>query len=92
MAGTDDAEDPPVPIPNTAVKLCGAEDTWLETARENRKAPAFSDKKPCGKDYPSRRASFFLLPVSTPPRPLRPFAGAGGFFAVGGDSITHDFA
>ena len=30
------AEGPPVPIPNTEVKLSSAEDTWLETARENR--------------------------------------------------------
>ena len=30
------AEGPPVPIPNTEVKLCSAEDTWLATARENR--------------------------------------------------------
>ena len=30
------AKGPPVPIPNTEVKLCSAEDTWLETARENR--------------------------------------------------------
>ena len=60
MAGTDDAEDPPVPIPNTVVKLCGAEDTWLETAWENRKAPAFSDKRPCRKDY-SFPQGFFLF-------------------------------
>ena len=36
MAGVDDGEDPPVPIPNTEVKLTGAEDSWLETACENR--------------------------------------------------------
>ena len=34
--GDIDAEGPPVPIPNTEVKLCRAEDTWLATARENR--------------------------------------------------------
>ena len=34
--GVDDAEGPPVPIPNTEVKLSGAEDTWLVTAREDR--------------------------------------------------------
>ena len=32
-------EGPPVPIPNTAVKLNSAENTWLETARENRSTP-----------------------------------------------------
>ena len=29
------AEGPPVPIPNTEVKLCYGKDTWLETAWEN---------------------------------------------------------
>ena len=29
----------PVPIPNTKVKTQSAEDTWLETARENRWLP-----------------------------------------------------
>ena len=37
--GVDDGEGPPVPIPNTEVKLTGAEDTWLEAARDNRKMP-----------------------------------------------------
>ena len=39
LVGVDDAEGPPVPIPNTVVKLSGAEDTWLEAARENRETP-----------------------------------------------------
>ena len=30
------AKGPPVPIPNTEVKLCSAENTWLETARKDR--------------------------------------------------------
>ena len=30
------AQGPPVPIPNTVVKLCSAENTCLETDRENR--------------------------------------------------------
>ena len=34
--GADCGEGPPVPIPNTAVKLTRAEDTWLATARKNR--------------------------------------------------------
>ena len=33
----DGYEDPPVPIPNTVVKLINAESTWLETAWEDRK-------------------------------------------------------
>ena len=36
LVGVNDAEVPPVPIPNTVVKLCCAEDTWLETAWKNR--------------------------------------------------------
>ena len=34
---SNDAEGPPVPIPNTEVKLSDAEDTCLATDRENRK-------------------------------------------------------
>ena len=36
IVGADCSEGPPVPIPNTEVKLVCAHDTWLETARENR--------------------------------------------------------
>ena len=32
----DSCEVPPVPIPNTVVKLTYAESTWLETAWEDR--------------------------------------------------------
>ena len=32
-------EATPVPIPNTAVKLLSADDTWWVTARENRTPP-----------------------------------------------------
>ena len=32
-------EGPPVPIPNTVVKLIRAENTWLEAAREDRLLP-----------------------------------------------------
>ena len=39
--GVDDAEGPPVPIPNTEVKLSSAENTWLATAWEDRKTPTF---------------------------------------------------
>ena len=37
--GVDDVEGTPVSIPNTEVKLNGAEDTLLVTTRENRKMP-----------------------------------------------------
>ena len=39
IVGIDDGEGPPVPIPNTEVKLTGADDTWLATAWDNRKMP-----------------------------------------------------
>ena len=35
------AQGPPVPIPNTEVKLCGAENTCLATDREDRSMPTF---------------------------------------------------
>ena len=40
LDGDDSEEDPPVPIPNTEVKLFSVEDTWLETAWKNRELPS----------------------------------------------------
>ena len=37
--GVYDAEVPPVLIPNTEVKLCSAESTWLDTAWEDMSMP-----------------------------------------------------
>ena len=53
--GVINAEGPPVPIPNTEVKLCRAEDTQLATARENRYAPTQS-----GKPHKVSRSAFIL--------------------------------
>ncbi len=39
ISGGNDEKDTPVPIPNTAVKLLSADDTWLDTARESRSLP-----------------------------------------------------
>ena len=39
LVGAIGGEGPPVPIPNTEVKLISAENTWLEAARENRAVP-----------------------------------------------------
>ena len=39
FSGGYNEKDTPVPIPNTAVKLLSAQDTWLVTARENRSPP-----------------------------------------------------
>ena len=37
--GADGIEGPPVPIPNTEVKLISVENTWLATAWEDRAVP-----------------------------------------------------
>ena len=39
IVGVDCGEGPPVPIPNTVVKLTCADNTWLATAREDRSTP-----------------------------------------------------
>ena len=39
IVGVDYNEGPPVPIPNTEVKLVCAENTRLATARDDRLAP-----------------------------------------------------
>ena len=41
ISGDNGIEVPPVPIPNTEVKLYSADDTWWETARESRSLPDF---------------------------------------------------
>ena len=38
-SGDDSKEDPPVPMPNTEVKLLNVDGTWWATARESRKLP-----------------------------------------------------
>ena len=38
LLSDDDAEDTPVPIPNTVVKLRGADDTWRAAAWESRES------------------------------------------------------
>ena len=43
-SGEDDVEVPPVPIPNTEVKLHCADDTWWATARESRYSPDIFSK------------------------------------------------
>ena len=36
IVGADGGEGPPVPIPNTVVKLTCVDNTWRATAREDR--------------------------------------------------------
>ena len=38
-SGGESKEDPPVPMPNTEVKLFSVDGTWRETARESRTLP-----------------------------------------------------
>ena len=39
IVGVNCAEEPPVPIPNTEVKLCNVENTWLETIWKDKSMP-----------------------------------------------------
>ena len=55
--GADGGEGPPVPIPNTAVKLISADNTWLEAAREDRQAP--TQEK--GRAYHGSDTLFFIM-------------------------------
>ena len=52
LTGGNDGEVPPVPIPNTVVKLSSAESTWLDTAREDRSLPV---------PFKASRARLFFL-------------------------------
>ena len=45
LTGAYYGEVPPVPIPNTVVKLIRAEDTWRVTAWKNRSVPVLSEKE-----------------------------------------------
>ena len=57
--GDSNAEGPPVPIPNTEVKLCCAEDTCPATDRENRSLP--TQKRRLGCEEHRRRLLFSQL-------------------------------
>ena len=48
ISGDDDAEVTPVPMPNTEVKLCSAENTWWEAAWEDRSLPEQRSSSPKG--------------------------------------------
>ena len=76
--GVDDAEGPPVPIPNTEVKLSGAENTWLVTARENREMPTqrASHPKGCFAIYSSIAQSVERMTVNHDVTGSSPVGGA----------------
>ena len=44
IVGVFNDEGPPVPIPNTEVKLISAENTCLATDREDRSMPTLTEK------------------------------------------------
>ena len=44
-SGDNDREAPPVPMPNTEVKLSDADDSQLATARENMSLPGTTPKR-----------------------------------------------
>ena len=45
LSGDDSKEDPPVPMPNTEVKLISANNTRSAGSREDRSTPAYTFKK-----------------------------------------------
>ena len=65
LIGVDDAGGPPVPIPNTEVKPCSADDSCPATGCENRKTPilvvSFYFKLIRGQEKPA----LTLYPVAT---------------------------
>ena len=74
LIGVDDAEGPPVPIPNTEVKLSGAEDSALATRCENREMPILVASFPLSNeaDFYSRLFLFCELLISNPPLICQP--------------------
>ena len=49
--GVNDHEGPPVPIPNTEVKLMSVESTWVATPWEDRTMPTLFYKKSLNWDF-----------------------------------------
>ena len=57
--GANGGEVPPVPIPNTEVKLTSVENTWLETAWEDRVVPVQMKKS-----LPDSMKGFFVIKIT----------------------------
>ena len=60
IVGVYDEEGPPVPIPNTVVKLFSAENTWRAAARENRSTLTSSSS------HTLLSMAFFLFKIHLP--------------------------
>ena len=58
ISGGNGAEVTPVPIPNTEVKLCYAENTWWVTAREDKSPPEYIQKT---KEYSSKFGREYMI-------------------------------
>ena len=65
LIGVDDAEGPPVPKPNTEVKLSGAEDSALATRCENREMPILVASFSLSNEADFCSRLFYFLIVST---------------------------
>ena len=83
IVGVDGGEGTPVPIPNTEVKLTCADNTWLATAREDKKMPT-QNKTPS--DISEGVFVFLKSTQSNPRLPSRPpcVKGAGSAHAETG--------
>ena len=61
IVGAYDGEDPPVPIPNTVVKLLSADNTWLVTAREYKSVPTQKERSGLDRTRPLLYSSLAQL-------------------------------
>ena len=79
ISGGNDEEVPPVPIPNTVVKLFSAESTWLDTAREDRSLPDSIFLSSSMAEHPAVNR---VVVGSSPTWGAQPIASAVGFFVA----------
>ena len=61
IVGVYDSEGPPVPIPNTAVKLTSADNTCMATCREDKSTPTQSEAV-----FPASLFLFLLINIKLP--------------------------
>ena len=67
IVGVNCVEEPPVPIPNTEVKLCSGENTCLETSREDSSSPTLFEMGYMAPPY----VPFFRIPCQGSAKPRR---------------------
>ena len=66
VVGVFNGEGPPVPIPNTEVKLTSAENTCLATDWEDRSMPTQKSSVSCGTLFFVHQLFLFLLLAAAP--------------------------